>query len=275
MPGRLEGKVALISGAGSCGPGWGNGRATATLFAREGAKIFAVDLNQEAVEETAKTIQDEGNECTTYCCDVTNAESVNEMVTSCVDRFGQVDVLQNNVGGSAAGGAMDMEEEVWDKQMDHNLKHVFLVTKAVLPIMVKSKTGSIINMSSTSGLTYGGAFQIAYCTTKAAIRRFSEAVAIEFAGRGVRCNTIIPGQLHTPMVETRLAQQRTGGNIKKLIETRNARIPLGQMGDGFDVAYAAVYLGSDESKFVTGSEIKLDGAMTLKCTNLPDDYPTD
>ena len=275
MPGRLEGKVALISGAGSCGPGWGNGRATATLFAREGAKVFAVDLNQEAVEETAKTIQDEGNECTTYCCDVTNAESVNEMVTSCVDRFGQVDVLQNNVGGSAAGGAMDMEEEVWDKQMDHNLKHVFLVTKAVLPIMVKSKTGSIINMSSTSGLTYGGAFQIAYCTTKAAIRRFSEAVAIEFAGRGVRCNTIIPGQLHTPMVETRLAQQRTGGNIKKLIETRNARIPLGQMGDGFDVAYAAVYLGSDESKFVTGSEIKLDGAMTLKCTNLPDDYPTD
>ena len=275
MPGRLEGKVALISGAGSCGPGWGNGRATATLFAREGAKVFAVDLNQEAVEETAKTIQDEGNECITYCCDVTNAESVNEMVTSCVDRFGQVDVLQNNVGGSAAGGAMDMEEEVWDKQMDHNLKHVFLVTKAVLPIMVKSKTGSIINMSSTSGLTYGGAFQIAYCTTKAAIRRFSEAVAIEFAGRGVRCNTIIPGQLHTPMVETRLAQQRTGGNIKKLIETRNARIPLGQMGDGFDVAYAAVYLGSDESKFVTGSEIKLDGAMTLKCTNLPDDYPTD
>ena len=275
MPGRLEGKVALISGAGSCGPGWGNGRATATLFAREGAKVFAVDLNQEAVEETAKTIQDEGNECITYCCDVTNGESVNEMVTSCVDRFGQVDVLQNNVGGSAAGGAMDMEEEVWDKQMDHNLKHVFLVTRAVLPIMVKNKTGSIINMSSTSGLTYGGAFQIAYCTTKAAIMRFSEAVAIEFAGRGVRCNTIIPGQLHTPMVETRLAQQRTGGNIKKLIETRNARIPLGQMGDGFDVAYAAVYLGSDESKFVTGSEIKLDGAMTLKCTNLPDDYPTD
>lgn len=275
MPGRLKGKVALISGAGSCGPGWGNGRATATLFAREGAKVFAVDLNQEAVEETAKTIQDEGNECITYCCDVTNAESVNEMVTSCVDRFGRVDVLQNNVGGSAAGGAMDMEEEVWDKQMDHNLKHVFLVTKAVLPIMVKNKTGSIINMSSTSGLTYGGAFQIAYCTTKAAIRRFSEAVAIEFAGRGVRCNTIIPGQLHTPMVETRLANQRTGGDIKKLIATRNARIPLGQMGDGFDVAYAAVYLGSDESKFVTGSEIKLDGAMTLKCTNLPDDYPTD
>ena len=275
MPGRLEGKVALISGAGSCGPGWGNGRATATLFAREGAKVFAVDLNQEAVEETAKTIQDEGNQCITYCCDVTNAESVNEMVTSCVDRFGQVDVLQNNVGGSAAGGAMDMEEEVWDKQMDHNLKHVFLVTRAVLPIMVKNKTGSIINMSSTSGLTYGGAFQIAYCTTKAAIRRFSEAVAIEFAGRGVRCNTIIPGQLHTPMVETRLANQRTGGDIKKLIATRNARIPLGQMGDGFDVAYAAVYLGSDESKFVTGSEIKLDGAMTLKCTNLPDDYPTD
>ena len=274
MPGRLEGKVALISGAGSCGPGWGNGRATATLFAREGARVFAVDLNQESVEETAKTIQDEGNECVTYCCDVTNAKSVKEMITSCVDRFGRIDVLQNNVGGSAAGGAMDMEEEVWDKQMDHNLKHVFLVTKAVLPIMVQNKTGSIINMSSTSGLTYGGAFQIAYCTTKAAIRRFSEAVAIEFAGRGVRCNTIIPGQLHTPMVETRLANQRTGGDIKKLIASRNARIPLGQMGDGFDVAYAAVYLGSDESKFVTGSEIKLDGAMTLKCTNLPDDYPT-
>ena len=274
MTGRLEGKVSLISGAGSCGPGWGNGRATATLFAREGAKVFAVDLNREAVEETAKTIRDEGHECITYCCDVTNSKAVNEMVDACVASYGRIDVLQNNVGGSAAGGAMDMEEEVWDKQMDHNLKHVFLVTKAVLPIMITNKTGSIINMSSTSGLTYGGAFQIAYCTTKAAIRRFSEAVAIEFAGRGIRCNTIIPGQLHTPMVETRLANQRTGGDIEKLIATRNARIPLGEMGDGFDVAYAAVYLGSDESKFVTGSEIKLDGAMTLKCTNLPDDYPT-
>lgn len=273
MAGRLEGKVALVSGAGSCGPGWGNGRASATLFAREGAKVFAVDLDADAVENTAETIREEGNDCTTHCCNVTKSDEVKAMVDACIDTYGRIDILHNNVGGSAAGGAMDMEEEVWDRQMDHNLKHVFLVTKEVLPHMVEQQSGSIINMSSTSGLTYGGAFQIAYATTKAAIRRFSEGVAIEFAGRGIRCNTIIPGQLHTPMVETRLAGQRTGGDVDALIASRNARIPMGQMGDGFDVAYAAVYLASDESKFVTGSEIKLDGGMTLKCTNMPDDYP--
>ena len=273
MAGRLAGKVALISGAGSCGPGWGNGRATATLFAREGAKVFAADLNEEAVEETRKTIEEEGNFCATHSCDVTKSDQIKEMVAACIKEFGTVDILHNNVGGSAAGGAMDMDEEIWDRQMDHNLKHVFLVTKEVLPYMVKQHSGSIINMSSTSGLTYGGAFQIAYATTKAAIRRYSQAVAIEFAGRGVRCNTIIPGQLHTPMVEVRLAGQRTGGDVDAIIASRNARIPMGQMGDGFDVAYAAVYFASDESKFVTGSEIVLDGGMSLKCTPLPDDYP--
>jgi len=272
MSGRLEGKVALITGAGSCGPGWGNGRATATLFAREGAKIFAADLNEEAVEETRKTITEEGNDCITHSCDVTKSDQVKKMIAACIDAYGTVDILHNNVGGSAAGGAMDMEEEVWDRQMDHNLKHVFLVTKAVLPHMVKQGSGSIINMSSTSGLTYGGSFQIAYATTKAAIRRFSQAVAIEFAARGIRCNTIIPGQLHTPMVEVRLAAQRTGGDVDAIIASRNARIPMGQMGDGFDVANAAVFFASDESKFVTGAEIVLDGAMTLKCTNMPDDY---
>jgi NAD(P)-dependent dehydrogenase (short-subunit alcohol dehydrogenase family) len=273
MAGRLEGKVALISGAGSCGPGWGNGRATATLFAREGAKVFAADLDADAVENTRATIAGEGNECTTHVCDVTKSDQVKAMVAACVAQYGTVDILHNNVGGSASGGAMDMEEEVWDRQMDHNLKHVFLVTKEVLPHMVKQGSGSIINMSSTSSVSYSGAFQIGYATTKAAIRRYSEVVALEFAGRGVRCNTIIPGQLHTPMVETRLAGQRTGGDVEALIASRNARIPMGQMGDGFDVAYAALYLASDEAKFVTGAEIILDGAMTLKCTDLPADYP--
>lgn len=273
MTGRLEGKVALISGAGACGPGWSNGRATATLFAREGAKIFAVNRSQESLDETKRIIENEGHDCTGHLCDVTDSAAVKEMVSACMETYGAIDVLFNNVGGAAAGGAMDMTEEVWDSQMNQNLKHVFLVTKEVLPHMVKQKRGSIINTATTSALTYAGSYQIAYCVSKAAVLRFTQAVAIEFAGRGVRCNTVIPGHMHTPSVEVRLAGQRTGGDVEALIASRNARIPMGQMGDAWDTANAALYFASDESKFVTGTDLLVDGAMTLKCTALPDDYP--
>lgn len=273
MAGRLDGKVALISGAGSCGPGWSNGRAAAVLFAREGAEIFAVNRSAESLAETKRIIEDEGHRCESHLCDVTESAAVAGMVAACIDTYGRIDVLFNNVGGAASGGAMDMDEADWDRQMDQNLKHVFLVTKAVLPHMVEQGGGSIVNTATTSAFTYAGSYQIGYCVSKAAVLRFSEAVAIEFAGRGIRCNTVIPGHMHTPSVEVRLAAQRTGGDVEALIASRNARIPMGKMGDAWDTAYAALFLASDESKFVTGTELLVDGGMTLKCTDLPDDYP--
>jgi len=264
MAGRVQDKVALVTGAGSVGPGWGNGKASAVLMAREGAKVFAVDINPDAAEETRRIINEEGGTCVAHVADVTKAETVAAMVDACMSAFGRIDILHNNVGGSAPGGPVEMPEEVWDRQMNHNLKHVYLVSRAVLPIMEKQGKGAIVNMSSVAALSYTGAHHIAYDATKAAIIRFSQAVAMQYAARGVRCNTLIPGQMHTPLVEARLAKDRAGGDVERIIRERNERVPMGHMGDGWDVAYAVLYLASDEAKYVTGTEILVDGGLTLK-----------
>lgn len=265
MTGRLQDKVAIITGAGCVGPGWGNGRAAAAIFGREGARVFAVDLRAEPMEETVARTRDWGGEITTHLCDVTDAEQVQAMVQACVARYGRVDILVNNVGGSAKGGVVDLSEDSWDRQMDFNLKTVFLTCKYVIPEMEKAGGGSIVNTSSASGIRYTGAPQVAYASSKAAIIQFSRVTAVEFAPKRIRVNTIIPGQMHTPMVEVRLAGQRAGGDVAALLASRQARIPLGFMGDGRDTANAALFLASDESRFVTGTEIVVDGGMSARC----------
>jgi NAD(P)-dependent dehydrogenase (short-subunit alcohol dehydrogenase family) len=206
-----------------------------------------------------------GGEIVTYQCDVTSNESVAAMVKACVDRFGRIDVLVNNVGGSAHGGPVDMPEEVWDAQVDYNLKSVFLACKHVLPIMERQKSGAIINVASTSGIRFTGAFQVGYAATKAGVIQLSRVVAVQYAAKGIRVNTVVPGQLHTPMVEARLARQRAGGDVEALLEQRQKRIPIGFMGDGRDTANAALFLASDEARFITGTEIVVDGGMTVRC----------
>lgn len=265
MTGRLKGKVAIVTGAGCVGPGWGNGRATCVRFAEEGARIFAVDLTSETMEETLSRVEDSGGEIEPYLCDVTDKAAVDAMVAACIARFGKVDILVNNVGGSAKGGAIELSEEAWNKQLGFNLKSVFLTCKAVLPHMVAAGGGAIVNTSSTSGTRYTGAPQVAYASAKAAIIQFSKVTAVEFASKGVRVNTVVPGQLHTPMVETRLAGQRMGGDVDALLASRVKRIPLGWMGDGRDTANAALFLCSDEARFVTGTEIVVDGGMSARC----------
>jgi len=265
MAGRLQGKIALITGAGSVGPGWGNGRATCVRFAEEGAKIFAVDRNLEAVAETIDKVKAAGGEIVTHQCDVTDNASVAAMVKACLDRFKRIDVLVNGVGGSAHGGPVEMAEEVWDAQIDFNLKSVFLMLKHVLPVMEAQKSGAIVNLGSTSGIRFTGAFQVGYAATKAGVIQLSRAVAVQYAAKGIRVNTVIPGQLHTPMVEARLAKQRAGGDVAALLAQRVARIPQGFMGDGRDTANAALFLASDEARFVTGTEIIVDGGMSVRC----------
>lgn len=265
MSGRLQNRIAIVTGAGSVGPGWGNGRATCVRFAEEGAKIFAIDRDPDKTAETVERVTAVGGEIVTYQCDVTSNESVAAMVKACVDRFRRIDVLVNNVGGSAHGGPVDMPEEVWDAQVDYNLKSVFLTCKHVLPIMERQKSGAIVNVASTSGIRFTGAFQVGYAATKAGVIQLSRVVAVQYAAKGIRVNTVVPGQLHTPMVEARLARQRAGGDVKALLEQRQKRIPIGFMGDGRDTANAALFLASDEARFITGTEIVVDGGMTVRC----------
>jgi NAD(P)-dependent dehydrogenase (short-subunit alcohol dehydrogenase family) len=265
MPGRLQGKAAIITGAGCVGPGWGNGRAEAVIFAREGAKVFAVDLNKDRLAETIRLVEEEGGEIAGFSCDVTDASQTAAMAAACLENFGRIDILVNNAGGSAPGGPAELTEENWDRQIDFNLKSVFLTCKSVLPIMEAQGGGSIVNTASTSGIRWTGSPQIGYASAKAGVIQFSRVLAVQYAPKGIRVNTVIPGQLHTPMVEARLAKQRAGGDVEALLKSRLARIPLGFMGDGRDTAHAALFLASDEARFITGTEIVVDGGMSARC----------
>jgi hypothetical protein len=237
----------------------------AVRFAEEGARIFAVDREASALTETAQRVADAGGVLAIGLCDVTQAASIDAMVKACIAEYGRIDILVNNVGGSAKGGPIEMSEEVWDTQVDHNLKSVFLTCKYVLPYMLAQGAGTIVNISSSSGLRWTGSAQIAYAATKAAVIQFSRVLAVQYAKQGIRVNTVVPGQLHTPMVEVRLAGQRTGGDTDALLLQRQARIPLPFMGDGRDTANAALFLASDEARFVTGTEIVVDGGMSVRC----------
>ena len=261
MASRLKDKVAIITGAGSIGPGWGNGRATAVRFVDEGAKVFAVDRDKDALKETI----DKAPGIHTHTCDVTDGAAVKAMVQACVDHYGRVDILVNNVGGSAPGGPVEMTEQVWDAQVDYNLKSVFLGCKHVLPVMERQGAGVTVNIASTSGTRWTGSAQVAYAATKAGVIQLSRVVAVQYAAKGIRVNTVVPGQLHTPMVEARLAGQRAGGDVEGLLKSRLKRIPLGFAGDGRDTANAVLFLASDEARFITGAEIVVDGGMTVRC----------
>jgi NAD(P)-dependent dehydrogenase (short-subunit alcohol dehydrogenase family) len=262
---RLDGKVAIVTGAGCVGPGWGNGRAVCVRFAEEGAKIYGVDRDLDAMDETLSRVRAVGGEITAVACDVTDRTAVARMVEGCVTTYGRVDILVNNVGGSAPGGPVALDEERWHAQIAQNLTSVYLTCKHVLPVMEAQGQGAIVNTASTSGIRWTGAAQVAYAAAKAGVIQLSRVVAVEYAAKGIRVNTVVPGQLHTPMVEARLAGQRSAGDVEALLQQRLARIPLGFAGDGRDTANAALYLASDEARFVTGTEIVVDGGMTVRC----------
>jgi NAD(P)-dependent dehydrogenase (short-subunit alcohol dehydrogenase family) len=262
---RFADKVAIVTGAGCVGAGWGNGRAIAVRLAQEGARVWAVDHEPDRLAQTLELAGEARSSIRTWTCDVTSNDDVAAMADACLQAFGTIDVLVNNVGGSAAGGPVEMSEAVWDTQVDVNLKSVFLTCKHVLPTMLAQRCGAIVNVASTSGLRWTGSAQVAYAATKAGVIQLSRVVAVQHAAQGVRVNTVVPGQLHTPMVESRLAQQRTGGDVNALLAQRQKRIPLGFMGDGRDTAGAVLFLASDEARFITGTEIVVDGGMTARC----------
>jgi len=263
---RLKGKVAIVTGAGSIGPGWGNGKATAVLFAREGAKVFAVDRDFKAAEETRDLIVREGGDCAVQEGDVSKATDVETLVHRCMETYGRIDILHNNVGIVEIGGPVETSEESWDRVHAVNLKSIFLTCKYVIPHMERQGGGAIVNISSVSGIRWLGIPYISYSATKAGVLQLTQAVAMQYASKNIRCNCILPGFINTPMVHKSLADVYAGGDIQKMIEIRNRQCPMGKMGDAWDVAYAALFLASDEAKYITGIQLIVDGGLT--CTSV-------
>ena len=262
---RLAGKVAIVTGAGCVGPGWGNGRAMAYRFAQEGAKVFAVDKDLDSMSETLEKVREIGGEISLYQCDVTDSAAVQDMVQACLEKYKTIDILVNNVGAPRSGGATALSEDDWDRQIDLNLKTVFIVSKHVIPTMEAQGAGSIVNIASTSGIRWTGAPQIGYAAAKGGVIQYGRVAAVELAKKGVRVNTVVPGQMHTPLVDAVLSKVQAGGDITELLERRQKRIPLPFMGDGIDTANAALFLASDEARFVTGTELVVDGGMSARC----------
>jgi NAD(P)-dependent dehydrogenase (short-subunit alcohol dehydrogenase family) len=260
----LRDKVAIITGAGSIGPGWGNGKATAVLFARQGAKVFAVDIDLAAAEQTKVTIDQEGGECTAHKADVSKSQEVNAMVERCLETFGRIDVLQNNVGILELGGCVEASEESWDRVNSVNLKSMFLTCKYVLPRMELQGGGVIVNISSVASLRGLGIPYVSYSASKGAVNQLTQSIALQYARKHIRANAILPGLMNTPMVEKSLTDAY-GSDVEKMIEIRDSQCPMGRMGDAWDVAYASLFLASDEAKYITGTQLVVDGGLTCKC----------
>ena len=263
---RLKGKTAVVVGAGSIGPGWGNGKATAVTFAREGAQVFCVDRNGAAAEETVNIIKSEGGKAAAFTADVSRAADVEAMVAACIKAYGRIDVLDNNVGIAEMGDVVEVKESEWDRVFAVNLKSAFLAMKHVIPIMQKQGGGSIINISSIASIRHVGISYVSYGTSKAAMNMLTRTSAVQFARDHVRVNAILPGLMKTPMVEhsAGLAASYAAGDVEAMWRARDAQVPMGHMGDAWDVANAALFLASDESKYITGIELIVDGGITVK-----------
>ena len=248
---RLEGKVAIVTGAGSSGPGVGNGRATATLFAREGAKVLLTDLDEDRARETLELIEAEGGVASTIQSDATNADDCQRMVAACMERYGRLDILDNNVGISHRGTVVEIEEAAWDRVMAINVKSIVLASKFAIPEMMKTGGGSIINISSIAGLRAHSSTP--YTASKAAVIGLTISMAADHGPDGIRTNCIAPGLVYTPMVAPRMDDD--------LRQVRSSAAPLRTEGTAWDIGNAALFLASDEARWINGVILPVDAGL--------------
>ncbi len=265
MAGRVEGKVAVLVGGGqTAGETVGNGRATALVLAREGARVFVVDRDLESADETAKMIKEQGGVASSCQADVTSEEQVEIAIKSCVEQFGRLDILHNNVGASVAlkdGSATELETDAFDQIYAVNLRGMWLPSKHALPVMREQNNGSIINISSMA--VFSGSYPfVGYKTTRAAIIALTENIASANAEYSIRANTVLPGLINTPMaIEARVT---AGADRGELVAQRDGQVPLGRkMGTGWDIANASLFLHSDEAQFITGVALRVDGGRSI------------
>lgn len=257
MTGRAAGKRAAVIGAGSVGEGWGNGKAAAVLYAREGAQLLCVDRDADAAEATAAIIRGEGGTAHVFTGDMTGPDRVQEMARTARERMGGLDILHFNIGISTKGGIDETGFDDWQKVFAVNLDAAFHVTRAALPLLEEGG-GAIVYISSVAGDMNGPYRYIGYEASKAALQRFARSVAIEYAGRGVRANTILPGLIDTPHV---LAHVDTGRDIKAIDAGRAAMVPMKRQGTAWDIAEAALFLSSDAAGYITGIDLRVDGGL--------------
>lgn len=260
MAGRLEGKVAIVTGAGTRGEGVGNGKACAILYAREGAKVIAADIDIEAAEATAQEIRGDGGECVALKADVSRSEDCRAMVEACIDRFGKLHVLHNNVGITNSGGPVEYGEDQWERMMNINAKSVFLTAKYALPHMERQRCGSIVNIGSINGERAIPFPKFAYAASKAAMIAMSREIAIQYAPMGIRSNVVLVGLIKSPIV----VQNNTtlyGGDVEEMWQKRDRMSPTGKQGEVWDIANASVFLASDESRYVNGVVLPVDGGL--------------
>lgn len=263
---RLDGKTAFITGCGSSGPARGNdvlaanGQAIAITLARQGAQIFGLDRNPEALDRTAAQVCEAGGKMKTCVADVTDAADVARAVAGCVSTFGTPDILINNVGQSEPGDPGTMSHEVWSAQLRLNLDSAYLTCHEILPLMEEADGGAVVNISSIAGLRYIGKPQVAYSTAKAGLMQMTRTTAVIYAGRGIRLNCVVPGLIATPLVR-RLADKYAGGDYAAFTAHRDRQVPMGRMGRAWDVANAVLFLASDESRYITAQCLTVDGGI--------------
>jgi len=255
--GRVEGKVAIVTGAGSTpGPGIGTGKATAVVLAREGAQVVLADLHPDRAEETRQMIEAEGGEARVVGADVTKAADCEAMVAAALDAFGTLDILVNNVGLASLGTVVDLSEEAWDRALDINLRSAFLASKYAVPVMAQKGAGAVVNIASISALRGDGT--AAYSAAKGGLLALTVDMAYSHGRQGIRVNAIAPGHITTPMVKSVSAPGPRGDYMDRL---RAEAGLLGTPADGWDVGWAAVFLASDEARWVTGVTLPVDSGV--------------
>ena len=251
--GRLTGKVAVVTGAGSRGEIIGNGQATALLFAREGCKVLLVDSEEENLSRTFRKISDQGGEASFYVGDVSNELDCQKMVELAVNTYGHLNILHNNVGVGGSGTVVEVEAKQWDHVMDVNVKSMMLASKYAIPEIASSGGGAVINISSISAIRPRGLTP--YTVSKGAVIALTKAMAVDHAADKVRVNCILPGPIFSSMTSVNMTEE--------VRELRRISSPMGIEGSPMDIANAALYLASDESRWVTGISLIVDGGVSL------------
>jgi len=259
---RLKDKIAIVTGAGTSGEGMGNGKAAALLFAREGATVVAIDLHRDTAQATADAIAAEGGRAIAIAADVSRAEDIRTIVDTTIERCGRIDVVHNNVGIEIAGDPVSTTEEDWDRVHAVNVKSVFLMCKHAIPHMERQGGGAIVNVSSVASIRWSPVPYFSYHTSKAALNHMTRVIARQYAAKRIRCNVILLGMMDTPHVRTYYRDQ-SPEEVEQMMRLRDRHCPMGQQGSPWDAAHAALFLASDDARYITGAELVVDGGLTL------------
>lgn len=262
---RLKGRVALILGAGTSAPGVSIGKASSIAMACAGASVAALDFNLAAAQEVAQEIESLGAKAIAYEADVASFEAMQTAIERVMQDFGRIDIMQINAGIGRVGGPAETSLEDWDRIQKVNVESILIAAKLVAPIMVKQGSGSIIGVSSVAGMRYLGYPHLAYSVTKAAVTHFIKMLAQQYAGDGIRANTIVPGLIDTPRIQKNVAKVfDANADMDNTRRARDRQVPMGRMGTPWEVASVATFLASDDASYITGTEIVVDGGLTGK-----------